>query len=566
MTRTLHSLTSVLLILLTASPLAAQNDVQPEDGTPRFDHFTYEGRDPVYDSVAAGPDEYLNPIIAGFYPDPSIVAVGEDFYLVNSSFSYYPGVPIFHSTDLVNWTQIGHVLDRPSQLNLDSLGISRGVFAPSIHYHDGTFYMISTLVDAGGNFYVTADDPAGPWSDPVWLPFYGIDPSIFFDDAGKAYLVNNDAPAYEPLYDGHRAIWMREFDPTSGTVGDPWVIVDGGVDLSSEPIWIEAPHIYKVDGKYYLICAEGGTADWHSEVVFRADKVEGPYVPFEGNPILTQRHLDNAAPFHISTTGHADFVETVNGEWWAVFLGTRPYEDEHYNIGRETFLLPVSWEDGWPVILKGDARVPYSLKRPNLPQQPRAGIPHNGNFTLREEFDRTTLDPYWNFIRTPHEPVYDLTSHPGWLTLSPRRVRLQDPAQPAFVGRRQQHAWASASTAMEYRPADEGDAAGLVAFHDEDNFYAMLVTRAGDVTMIQLTRANRGLPEIIASVPIDLPDDDTVHLKIDAAGSKYSFYFAVSPDEWVPLLEDADGRVLSTRVAGGFVGTYFGFYSFGDDK
>jgi len=556
---------TLILTLQAASTMCAQNVDRSKDDAPQFDWFTYQGHDPVYDAVTAGADKYLNPILAGFYPDPSIVAVGEDFYLINSSFSYYPGVPIHHSKDLVNWRQIGYVMDRPSQLNLDSLGISRGIFAPSIHYHDGTFYMISTLVDAGGNFFVTATDPAGPWSDPVFLPFYGIDPSIFFDDDGKAYIVNNDAPAYEPLYDGHRAIWIRPFDPDAGTVDEPWVIVDGGVDLSQKPIWIEGPHIFKKDGWYYLICAEGGTADWHSEVVFRSDKVEGPYDPFDGNPILTQRHLDNSAPFHVSSTGHADFVETVNGEWWTVFLGTRPYEGEHYNIGRETFLLPVSWEDGWPIILKGDTRVPYAVKRPNLPAQPPASVPHNGNFSLREDFDGLALDLYWNVIRTPQGPVYDLVSHPGSLTLPPKSAPLESRGQPAFVGRRQQHAWASASTAMRYRPEHDGVEAGLVAFHDEDNFYSMVVTRVDGRTLIQLKRANGGTPEVIASRPIELPENDTVILKIDASGPIYSFYYAFGQDPWIPLIEDADGRVLSSRVAGGFVGTYFGMYAFHPD-
>lgn len=548
-----------LIVLVAATCL--ENPVMAQ-AQPRFDWFEYRGEDPVYDTVTAGPGEYLNPIIAGFYPDPSMVRVEEDYYLVNSSFSYFPGVPIFHSRNLVDWIQIGHVLDRPSQLPLDSLGISRGVFAPSIHYRDGTFYMISTLVDAGGNFFVTASDPAGPWSDPVWLPFYGIDPSIFFDDDGKAYIVNNDAPAYEPLYDGHRAIWMREFDPDAGElIGDPWVIVDGGVDLSKKPIWIEAPHIYKVDGIYYLICAEGGTAENHSEVVFRSNDVRGPYTPYEGNPILTQRHLDNSVPFHISTTGHADFVETQNGEWWAVFLGTRPYEGEHYNTGRETFLMPVLWEDGWPVILDGDARVPYVHDRPDLPQRPTAAIPTSGNFTIREEFEESDLDPYWVFIRTPRNPVYDLALHPGSLTLHARPVRLGERGQPAFVGRRQQHAWASASTAMRFRPTGHGHEAGLVAFHDDDNFYAMVVTLIEGETVILLRRANGGVPEVIASQPVELPPDGTIFMKVEAAGPEYGFYYGFSPGQWMPLLENADGRVLSTRVAGGFVGTMFGLYA-----
>ena len=209
---------------------------------------------------------------------------------------YFPGVPIFKSKDLVNWTQIGHILDRPSQLKVDSLGISRGIFAPAISYHDSTFYMITTRRRCGGNFVVTAKNPAGPWSEPMWLKFDGIDPSLFFDDDGRSYIVNNGPPDEKPRYNGHRAIWLQQWDrATNAMVGPRKVIVNGGVDLSKNPIWIEAPHIFKVKDTYYLICAEGGTADQHSEVVFRSKSVFGPYEPFKGNPILTQRQFERIA-------------------------------------------------------------------------------------------------------------------------------------------------------------------------------------------------------------------------------------------------------------------------------
>ena len=268
-------------------------------------------------------------MLAGFYPDPSIVRVEDDYYLVTSSFAYFPGVPIFHSRDLVHWTQIGHVLDRPSQLNLDSAGVSRGIFAPTIEYHNGTFYLLTTLVDRGGNFLVTATDPRGPWSDPVWLPEVdGIDPSIFFENDSVAWVLNNGPPIGEPLYQGHRAIWIQQFDVRNKRLTGPRsVIVNGGVDLAAKPIWIEGPHLFRKDGWYYLLCAEGGTAEQHSEVVFRAKSPRGPFVPFRGNPILTQRHLPADRPNPVTSTGHADLVETPDG-WWAVFLGVRPYEGD----------------------------------------------------------------------------------------------------------------------------------------------------------------------------------------------------------------------------------------------
>ncbi len=214
--------------------------------------------------------EITNPVLAGFYPDPSICAVDGDYYLVTSTFAYFPGLPVFHSKDLVNWEPIGHVIDRKEQMDFTGHRVTRGLFAPSIRYHDGLFYVTCTLVDTGGNFIVTAKNPEGPWSDPVWLPeINGIDPSPFFDDDGKAYvLYNSIAPEGKPLYNGHRTIRMRSLDLDSLTLGKEEItLINGGVDISKEPVWIEAPHIFKRKGYYYLIAAEGGTADNHSEVV-----------------------------------------------------------------------------------------------------------------------------------------------------------------------------------------------------------------------------------------------------------------------------------------------------------
>jgi beta-xylosidase len=548
---------------------AGSPNVEPSRSNPpiaRFDWFSYEGHDSVYKTLKPGPDEFLNPILAGFYPDPSITRAGDAYYLVTSSFVYYPGVPIFRSTDLVHWMQIGSVLDRPSLLHVDSAGISRGIFAPVIRYHDGTFYMITTLVDRGGNFIVTTNDPAKEWSDPIWLrEIDGIDPSLFFDDDGKAYITNNGPPIGKPLYEGHRAIWIQEYDAASKKmVGPRSVIVNGGVDLSKKPIWIEAPHILKVKGQYYLICAEGGTADQHSEVVFRASSPLGPYTPYSGNPILTQRHLNPSRPFPVTSTGHADFVETPNGEWWAVFLGTRPYQDDSYNIGRETFLLPVKWVDGWPVILTGQETVPYALKRPSLPASTSAIPFGGGNFAVRDEFSEVELPTYWTFMRTVREQWFDLTSNPGWLSIRARGDDISGPGQPSFIGRRQQHLAASASTAMRFEPQRPGDKAGLVAFQNEAHHYFIGVARTGDTTVVrvELSDGDRVRDSVLASVPIRVGRDATVFLKIDARGARYDFSYATHEGQWIPLVRDADGTILSTKHAGGFVGTMLGMYAY----
>lgn len=197
-----------------------------------------------------------NPILSGFYPDPSICAVGEDFYLVNSTFAYFPGVPIFHSKDLKNWEQIGHVLERPSQIPLEGCGHSQGIYAPTIRYHDGTFYMITTNVSGGGNFYVTAQDPKGPWSDPVWLgeEAPGIDPSLFFDEDGTCYYVGTRPNPEGVRYNGDWEIWVQELDLEKGCLtGESTKIWKGAMN---GVIWPEGPHLYKKEGYYYLMIAE----------------------------------------------------------------------------------------------------------------------------------------------------------------------------------------------------------------------------------------------------------------------------------------------------------------------
>ncbi len=564
------ALIAACLLAVACAPAVPPASVAPDSrgGDPRFDWFEYAGNDSVYKIFKPTKDEYLNPILAGFYPDPSMVRAGDDYYLIASSFAYFPGLPIFHSRDLVSWTQIGHVLDRPSQLNLDSAGISRGLFAPAISYHDGTFYVINTIVDRGGNFFVTTKDPKGPWSEPTFLPPLAdaIDPSFFFDDDGKAYVVNNGPPIGTPLYQGHRAIWLQEFDAAGKRmIGPRKLIVNGGTDLAKKPIWIEAPHIFRKDGKYYLICAEGGTADQHSEVVFRSDSVWGPYVPFAGNPILTQRHLNPTRPFAIGTAGHADFVQTPSGEWWAVFLATRDYRDRMYNTGRETFLLPVRWENGWPIILTGDQTIPYVNRRPALPPQPPPPVPTSGNFTIRDEFDGPTLPLYWNVIRTPRVATYDLKSTPGSLTLYMRPVGLETTSIPSFVGRRQQHQRATATTALRYHPTRDGDKAGVVAFQNEDYYYFLGVTREAGKTMVRLEK-HAGPPTsrsgtVVASAPLTAPPGAPIYLRIQANADKYDFLYAEQPDAWRTLAGDQDGAILSTTVAKGFVGTMFGLFA-----
>ena len=363
-----------------------------------------------------------NPILPGFYPDPSICRVDNDYYLVNSSFSYFPGVPIFHSTDLVNWKQIGHILDRPTQLKLTNHGISQGIYAPAISYHEGTYYLVTTLIgNEGGNFFVTAKNPAGPWSEPTWIRnVEGIDPSFFFDENGKAYLINNGPPpANISLYDGHRALWMQEFDVKNQQLtGERKIIVNAGTDISKKPIWIEGPHIYKRNGFYYLMAAEGGTGEAHSEVIFRSKNIWGPYEVFSGNPILTQRDLPSDRPNPLTSAGHADIVETPNGDWVAVFLACQPYSDNHYNTGRQTFFHPVDWSGEWPVILEKGKVIPEETTSPLKPEAGKISF-YEYSANWKDDFEEETLKLEWNFIRTPAEKWYELKDKSLIITARP---------------------------------------------------------------------------------------------------------------------------------------------------
>jgi alpha-N-arabinofuranosidase len=523
----------------------------------RFDHFDYRGRDPAAPPLAAG--QFRNPVLPGFHPDPSLTRVGEDYYLVTSTFAYFPGLPVYRSRDLVNWRLIGHAIDRPGQLDFTGLGLSRGVFAPTISHRDGTFYILNTCVDCGGNYLITAKDPAGPWSDPIWIrDVDGIDPSFFFDADGRTYLLNNGPPEGTPLYEGHRAIWIQEFDLAGRRTMRPRrVLVNGGVDLSKKPIWIEGPHIFRRDGWYYLSCAEGGTAEGHSQVILRSRNVMGPYAPWAGNPILTQRDLSRDRPHPITSAGHAQLVETSRGEWWASFLATQPYEGDLYNTGRETFLLPVRWtSDGWPVILPRGQAIPRAVRRPDLPTD-RAVSPGD-----HDDFDGERLDPQWMMIRTPKDRWWRLGG--GALALTPRAEPLGGKGQPSYLGRRQAHMDAVAETRVRFAPAADGERAGLAALQSPDFFYALTLQRRDGRTVVALER--RGGPDgpvhgaLVAAAPA--PDGKPIDLRITARGGRYDFAYAISPGRWRTLAADQDGTILSTRIAGGFVGATFGLYAY----
>jgi alpha-N-arabinofuranosidase len=528
-----------------------------------FESFTYTGRDDVF-AQPLPPGHYRNPILAGYYPDPSICRVGDDYYLINSSFAHFPGIPIHHSRDLVNWEEIGHVIDRPTQLKYDGLGITRGIFAPALSHHNGVFYVVCTMVDSGGNFLMTATNPAGPWSDPVWLDFDGIDPSLFFDDDGRAWLVNNgNPPENKPLYQGHRAIWVQEFDIAHQKLTGPRsIIVNGGADISMKPVWIEGPHLYKRDGWYYLCCAEGGTSTQHSQVILRGKSPTGPFTPWDKNPILTQRDLNGTVPQAVTCTGHADLVIGPDGNWWSVFLACRPYAPDRWATGRETFLLPVNWtEDGWPQILPPAQRVPYIVPSPNgVSVADHPAMPLTGNFTWTDRFDQPALSPFWIMLRAPTETWWHLGG--GHLSLDPRAETLNGKGNPSFLGRRLQHSKFEASTKLQV-PATAGTSAGLAVIQNETHQYYLAVKRTESGLTAFVEKWNGPKPETIASSPLP-GGTTTVELRLTGDGKVLSFGYAVKSGEWQMIVPEADSYPISVQAAGGglhFTGALIGIHA-----
>lgn len=504
--------------------------------------------------------EFRNPILSGFYPDPSVTKVGEDYYLVNSTFAYFPGIPVFHSKDLKNWKQIGNVIDRPSQMNFLGAGTSRGLFAPAISYHRGIFYLTCTDVDKKGNFVVTAKNPAGPWSDPVYLPeVKGIDPSLFFDQ-DKAYIVyNSDAPDGKSLYSGHRTIRSFEFDPLAlGVIGSEYILVNGGADFNKKPVWIEGPHIFKRDNFYYLSAAEGGTGVNHSQVIFRGNSPTGPFIPYQHNPILTQRDLDPMRKDPIGSTGHADLVEGPDGKTYALFLGVRPYQGDHYNTGRETFIAPVSWQQGWPIINPDFKAVQYSYSAGFKEYKQKNARPQSGNFHYRILFSGK-LDQGLLFLRTRDTSWYSLTKRDG-LKLNLRPETVMGNGNPSFIGKRQQHLSCSAVTKMDFSPSMENEKAGLIIFQSEYNFYYMCKSISKGVAVIQLYQGNpkEKKMDLVVESPVLGKD---ILLKITANRGVYDFYFADQKKQWTLLRAGLDAKFLSTQTAGGFIGSLFGLYA-----
>ncbi|MFF5084916.1 glycoside hydrolase family 43 protein [Actinoplanes sp. NPDC000266] len=435
-----------------------------------------------------------NPILPGFHPDPSICRVGGDYYLVCSSFEYAPGVPIFHSRDLEHWEQIGNVLDGPLPAGTPSSG---GIYAPTIRHHDGLFWVITTDTTGGGTFIVTAADPAGPWSEPAWIDLPGIDPDLAWDAEGNCWAAVS-------------GIEIARIDPVAGKVLDGPHPVWSGTGLQ----YPEAPHLYRVGEWWYLMIAEGGTERGHTVAIARAGHPLGPYEPAPGNPILTHRSTD----LEVQSTGHADLVETPDGEWWMVLLGTRPRgkTPSFHVLGRETFLTRVHWEGGWPVVA------------PVVPSPPV--------INFRDDFDAAVLAPQW--ISPRRRPDHSLSERPGWLTLH------------GFLGRRQQQHDTRVTTRL-----DPGSAtAGLSIRMDDTHHYDLEISEGQARVVVRIGP----LRQTVAAQPVPPgPVDLTADIRTaDTGPDTITFHIGDGP-----ALATLDGRYLSTEVVTGFTGRVIGLYA-----
>ncbi|MFF7446568.1 MULTISPECIES: family 43 glycosylhydrolase [unclassified Streptomyces] len=494
---------------------------------------------------------FTNPVLPGHHPDPSVCRVGEDYYLVTSSFAYFPGLPVFHSRDLVTWTPLGHVVDRPSQVSLTGLDVSDGLWAATVRHHEGTFYVVVTLArgrQGGVTCLYTAQDPAGPWSDPVRLDAEGIDPSLFFDDGRCWFTACRDAA--EPRVTGPGELWMRELDVRRKALTGPTHILWHGAMRGA---WVEAPHVYKRDGVYHLLAAEGGTEHHHAVTAARADTVTGPYSTDPRSPLLTHRHRGAAEPIH--NVGHVDLVDTPAGETWAVALGTRPVDGTH-TLGRETFLVPVEWTARGPVFAPDTGRVQLIERVP-------AGTTGQGRRqggTVRDDFTAPGLGPEWAGLRGP---VDDLVApHPGTggLTIRLSPEPLTSTGTPAFIARRQQHLRMRASTRLGLSASAPGQEAGLAVFqnHHQHATVALTVDTAG-APQVVLTVREAGVATRLAAVPVT---DTEVVLAVDSDDSAYTFL--VHDNAAWTTLGSVERPFFSTERAGGFVGVHLGLYGIGD--
>lgn len=489
---------------------------------------------------------YQNPIIPGYNPDPTICRVGEDYYIMNSSFEFFPGVPIYHSRNLANWTLKGYCLTRESQVNLNGCHPSGGIYAPTLRSHNGRFYMTTTNVTHGGNFIVTSDDILGEWSEPVWVDQEGIDPSLLFDDDGKVYYCT---AVFEPEREG---IYLSEINPDTGEKLTETVCITKGCGGR----YAEGPHMYKLWGKYYLMLAEGGTEYGHYETMMRASSPYGPFEQCPHNPILS--HV-NRMKDDIQCTGHADIVEDHNHNWWMVCLGIRQTMVPSnrvllHNLGRETFLAPVVWtKDGWPVV-GYDGSIELDMDGP-LPSEAC-----KTDWSFFDDFSSEEPSSQYNYIRNPVAENYQRLPKERVLRLTGTDMTLSHCASPTFLGVRQREFETITTVTLSADCKDNHQCAGLTAFYNQDYHYDILLTKQDGQDRICLRKQVHDILTITASHAISYAG--SVELQIISDRKDYRFLYRVDDGEFIEL---GRGCVAGLCTEGtqtmSFTGTYLGMFS-----
>lgn len=509
-----------------------------------------------------------NPILKGFNPDPSIVRVGDDYYIATSTFEWFPGVQIHHSRDLANWRLIGRPLSRPSQLDMRGDPDSGGVWAPCLTHAEGLFHLIYTDVKRYGrtavggasgaslrdfhNYLVTAPSIEGPWSDPVHLNSSGFDPSLFHDDDGRKYLVNM-LWDHRPGRNRFAGIVAQEYSPAERRlVGERRVIFEG-----TELGLTEAPHLYRRDGWCYLLTAEGGTGFGHAATLARARSLWGPYELHPERQILTSRDRPDAP---LQRAGHADLVETQSGETYAVYLCGRPIPNRGRCIlGRETAIQRMVWgEDGWLRTLDRRGTPELEVEAPDLPPHPWPTPPE------RSDFDGPELPIDFQWLRSPYpEELFSLNDRPGHLRLFGRES-LGSLFRQALVARRQQAFCYTAATRMDFEPAHYQQAAGLVCYYNGSKFHYLMVTH--DAALGRCVQVMSALPDspqadaFTAPIPVG---PGPVELRVDVDFERLRFAFRPAGAEgWTRLPEVFDASILSDEAAApgtpNFTGAFVG--------
>lgn len=495
-----------------------------------------------------------NPILRGFNPDPSILRVGDDYFIATSTFEWFPGVQIHHSRDLVHWRLLARPLDRLSQLDLRGNPDSGGIWAPCLSYSDGLFYLIYTDVKTWGadqrfkdchNYLVTAPDILGPWSEPVYLNSSGFDPSLFHDRDGRKWLLNMryDHRQGKNPFSG---IVLQAYDPAQQRLVGPIHTIFSGTELGVT----EAPHLYRRGDYYYLITAEGGTSYRHAVTVARARQLTGPYEVHPDNPILTSWGKPELA---LQKAGHASLVETQNGEWYLAFLCGRPLSPlGACNLGRETALERLVWhEDGWPRLEAG--RWPrVCVPAPALPPHPFPPEPE------RDDFDSPRLNIHFQAPRIPiQEDWCSLKARPGYLRLIGRES-LASRHATSLIGRRLQAQQAVAETALEFAPEDFQQMAGLAAYYNSENWVYLRLSRdeALGNTLNILVCDNRRYSEPIAEVAIG--EARRVGLRLTFAGPTFYFECTLDGQNWQRIGPEFEAAKLSDDYCQGlsFTGTF----------